>query len=234
MLEWLPETEQLLDELVDVDRSIDLEVLVGRMGEVAQRIVPDLVGMSLGLVQEGITLTLVATDSDAAGLDAVQYLDDEGPCVAASATGDDIDVNMADLLDEDRWALYARASAAQGVASSLSMPLVQGGRAYGGINLYASSVDAFTGHHEELAEALGASVAFAVTNADLSFSTRRQAQQAPARMRERFDVDTAVGMLIAKFQENPEAARERLRAAAARAGIPEALVARVLILLQDD
>ena len=232
-MEPLPETQQALDEFVAVDGSVDLEGLVGRLGQRAQRVVPELVGLSLGLVREGITLTLVATDSDAAGLDAVQYLDEEGPCVAASSTRDDIDVNMADLLDEDRWALYARASAAKGVASSLSMPLVREGRVYGGINLYASSADAFSGHHEELAQALGASVAFAVTNADLSFSTRRQAQQAPARMRERIDVDTAVGMLIAKFQENPEAARDRLRAAAARAGIPEALVARVLILLQN-
>ena len=42
-----------------------------------------------------------------------------------------------DLFDEERWQLYAQASSAVGIASSLSMPLEKDGEMTGGINLYA-------------------------------------------------------------------------------------------------
>jgi len=164
----------------------------------------------------------------------MQYLDG-GPCVAvAQEDRDRIDVDsIDDLMNEDRWSLFARASAAAGVQSTLSMPLLRGALVIGGINLYASAPDAFEGHHEELADALGASAATAVTNADLSFSTRERAVQAPADLIARQAVEMAVGLLAARYGEDSSAARTRLRAAAAGAGIDEALVAQVLLIVHN-
>jgi hypothetical protein len=78
--------------------------------------------------------------------------------------------------------------------------VVEDGLVVGGINLYASEPDAFSGHHDALADALGASAGGAVADGDLSFLTRRMAQQAPTLSRENRDVEVAVGLLAALHQ----------------------------------
>jgi AmiR/NasT family two-component response regulator len=103
----------------------------------------------------------------------------------------------------------------------------------GGINLYAATPDAFAGHHDQLADALGASARSAVADADLSFVTRRTAEQAPTLMRDSRDVEIAVGLLAARYGESIEEAQERLRTAADRATVPMATVARVLVALHQ-
>ena len=142
--------------------------------------------------------------------------------------------DVVDLLDEDRWALFARASSTAGVASSLSLPVLTNDRVVGGINLYASSSEAFTGHHRDLASALGATATGAVTNADLTFETRRRAERAPGRLQDQRHVDVAIGILAARLGLDVEPARARLRDAAVRAGITEPQAALVLISVHQD
>jgi GAF domain-containing protein len=229
-VEPLPETAQALAELVSFDEP-EVDELLQELGERARTIVPDLVGLSLGLTAEGLTFTLVASGSAAAALDAAQYLDG-GPCVEVNEGGSDaLEVAINDPLDEERWGLYARMGAAVGVASSLSLPLVREGHRVGGVNLYAATEGAFAGHHEELARLMGTTAAEAVSNADLSFSTRLEAAATPARLRDRTAIDTAVGLLAALRGSDVETARRHLTQTAARAGLSEVLVARVLVLV---
>jgi len=198
------------------------------LGRRATRVVPECVGLSLALLRYGLTFTLAATSTDIAGLDSVQYLDG-GPCVQAAHESHEIDLDHGDLLDETRWQMYARASAAAGVRSSLALPLLDsGGTITGTVNLYASTDDAFGGHARRLAEALGASAAKAVTNADLSFSTRLEAAAAPGRLADQNDVDVALGIIAATQHVDITTARERLRQAASRAGITELQAARAV------
>ena len=70
----------------------------------------------------------------------------------------------------------------------------------------------------------------AVTNADLSFSTRLDAAAAPQQMRDRIEIETATGLLAARSGTDLEVAQRLLREAAVRAGVPVVLVARVLVL----
>ena len=229
-MEPLPETRAALGELVSFDGP-DVDELLDRLGEKARAIVPQLVGLSLGLTSEGLTFTLVASGSAVAALDAAQYLDG-GPCVEVTEGRSDVlEAATDDPLDEERWGLYARLGAAAGVASSLSLPVYQDGRRVGGVNLYASTVDAFAGRHDELARLMGAAVEESVSNADLSFSTRLEAAAAPARLRDRAAIDTAVGLLAAVRRMDLDAARRQLREAAARAGLSEVLVARVVVVV---
>jgi ribosomal protein L17 len=97
------------------------------------------------------------------------------------------------------------------------------------VNLYAATADAFTGLHEALAAALGGSAESVITNADLGFSTLDKARQAPAVLRDQTRVETAVGILAARYREDVEAARTRLLHAAQRANVDPVVVARVLI-----
>lgn len=231
-MEPLKETEEALAEFMEPDES-DLGEVLAELGRRTSAIVPECVGLSLCLVHERLTFTLVASGEEIAEVDAVQYVDG-GPCVwedpqRGDATAEGVVMN--DLLDEQRWTMFARASAAVGIASSLSLTLTTKDGVVGGINLYASTVDAFTGHHHELERALGATAGSAVRDADLTFATRQDAVDAPEQLRDQRHIDVAVGMLAARYGVSIDEARARLASAATRAGLSEANVARLLVLL---
>lgn len=129
-MEPLPETQRVLDELADYGNAgLGATLLV--MGKRAKEIVPECVGLSLARIDDGITFTLIASDDEAAVLDAVQHLDG-GPCVEAVDQAELVAAHPTDVLDETSWQMYAQATAAAGVASSLSLPLIRDGRVVGG------------------------------------------------------------------------------------------------------
>jgi transcriptional regulator with GAF, ATPase, and Fis domain len=225
-VEPLPETDEALDEYLEEDDSDLREVLV-ELGRAAVTIVPSCVGLSLGLVRDGLTFTLVATSREIAAIDAAQYLDG-GPCVAVATGSPALDTNMSDLLDEACWTTFALASAAKGVMSTLSLPVEHNREVTGGINLYAAVPDAFRGKSEALAAALGASAQGAVSNADLGFTTRALAVQTPSLLAEKREVDVAIGRSAAWEGIDVDTARARLESAAARAGISMVEAAEVL------
>ena len=59
-MEPLPETEEALDEYLEEDDS-DLRAVLMELGRRAVELVPSCVGLSLGMVKDGLTFTLVAT-----------------------------------------------------------------------------------------------------------------------------------------------------------------------------
>jgi GAF domain-containing protein len=226
-VEPIPETRAALDKLMS-EGDTQLGVAILRMARRVEHLVPDCIGLSLALFNHGLTFTLESSTDDAAALDAVQYLDG-GPCVASAHEAQDVDVDEARLFDEQRWQMYAQASAAAGVRSSLTLPVLgSGGVAIGTVNMYAATPDAFDGLHDVLAEAVGSTALQAVSNADLSFSTRLVAAEAPNRLGDQSDIDVALGVISEVQRVDLAAARERLRQAAARAGISEGQTARAI------
>lgn len=193
---------------------------------------PGLVGASLAFREQGLTFTLVATDDEIAALDAIQYVS-SGPCVDAIDLGHGI-ATPDGLLSEQRWQDFARASASAGVRSTLTLPVLAGEVVVSTVNLYGAADDSFTDRHEALADVFGAWAPGAVANADLSFATRRVAEQAPTLLRERVAVDTATGILAARRGLSVDEARAQLHDAAQRAGVPVHKLARVLIGLHHD
>ena len=113
-----------------------------------QDLVPDCRD-ELAILEETV-VRLVATDAEIAVLDSMQYLADGrlgSGARAAAGRG-----NGAEVLDEEEWRIFALASAASAVASTLTMPIVTNGQVVGSVNLYAGSGLAFTDVHEQLAE----------------------------------------------------------------------------------
>ncbi|MEO5853155.1 MAG: hypothetical protein ABIQ15_11650 [Nocardioides sp.] len=100
------------------------------------------------------------------------------------------------------------------------------------LSLYASTADAFSGHHEELGRALGALAAGVVTNADLGFDSRRRAAEAPGILRDQQLTDVAVGILAAGEDGDLGVGMARLTDAAARAGVTVARAAQMFIVAQ--
>lgn len=225
-MEPIPPTSKVLHELIGRG-DVDLPVTLLRMGRLAKGIVPECVGLSLALLEDGLTFTLVASAEEVSAWDAVQYLDG-GPCVDAAHEDRIVEAGQSDVLAEDKWRLYAQATAAAGVASSLTLPILRAGRVFGTVNLYAAAPRAFEGHHGDLADALMGSAENAVTNADLSFSTRLEAAEAPSRLADEDDIGIALGIIAASQEVDIPIAKERLREAAARAGITEGQAARAI------
>jgi GAF domain-containing protein len=226
LVEPIPETARAFSEMLRYGDG-ELAAVVLSMGRRVRQLVPECIGLSVSLVEDGVTFTLVSSSAEVAAIDAVQYIDG-GPCVDAIKEADVLEAQQPDVLDEGRWLMYAKVTAAAGVLSSLSLPIESGGEIVGGINLYASTADAFTGLHDRIAEELGAQAEGAVTNADLEFRSRQAAVEAPTRLADRQEVEVAVGILAAGQDVDIETARARLEAAAARAGISVLQAARAV------
>lgn len=232
-MEPLPETVAALDEL-DAPSAEDLLVRLGRLAARAQELVPDLVGVSVcPFEQEGLTFTFVASTEAASVLDGVQYLAG-GPCVEGAEDAVVHEFHEDDVLDEDRWGLFAQATAAHGVRSTLTLPVGDEDQVLGTVNLYAGGTASFAGHHDELATLFGAWAGGVVTNADLSFSSREEARAAPGRVREQLVVEVAVGILAAELDVDVDAAEARLHEAAARAGVSVGRLARAVVHARDQ
>jgi GAF domain-containing protein len=235
-LEPLPETRQALLDLGRFSER-DLTAELVHQGELVEEVVPNLVGMSLALVRDGLTFTIAATSTRLTLLDAIQYAFG-GPCVDAALqdelvwSGD----SEAGLLDEQRWTHFARASAAHGVLSTLSLPIHTDGRVVAGVNLYAATPNAFAGREDRLGALLGAWAPGAVHNADLAFSTRDAAREAPRVLHDSSTLDQATGVVVSARGVDQVEARRIIADAARRAGQDELTVARELIrpYLGDD
>lgn len=213
-MEPIPETVAAVNELGSAELLEDLVRLANR----GKEIVPDLVGVSIARIDQGLTFTLVASAEEIAVLDAIQYAAG-GPCVDSARSEEVRHFDNRDVLDETRWQLFALATAARTVCSTLTLPVMRRGSVIGTVNLYGASRRAFVGQHDELAQIFGAWAAGAVANADLSFTTRNDARAAPRRVRDRVVVEMAIGILAAQLDGDVDAAEDRLRDAAARAGV---------------
>jgi GAF domain-containing protein len=196
-----------------------LEDWISAASRAVRRIAPDCIAMSVTVLHQDVTFTLASDGLGAALLDAVQYLDG-GPCEEAVHEAEGKATRGAQT-EESRWQLFAAAEAFAGVASSLSLPLMEGSEVVGGVNLYGATRDAFDGVQEDLAAALGAWAGGAVTNADLDFSTRVRAAAAPKRLQEQSDIDIAAGIVAQTQDIDAAQARARLHHAAARAGVSD-------------
>ena len=227
-MEPLPEVRAEADRLAALT-GVDLMTGLAILSDAAEAIVPSIVGVSLTVVLDDEPFTVTATSGAVAALDASQYLAG-GPCVDATSHGGEVLVD--DVLDEQRWQLYAGAASASGVRASLSLPLGgAGGRTPGAINLYASEPHAFAGHEAVLAEAFQTPADEFVANADLSFRTREAARRLPEQLEEKAKVDEAVDRLSAMLGWDRDVARQRLRTAASQASTPVGAVADLVVAL---
>jgi GAF domain-containing protein len=209
-MEPIPETVEAIDEYGPFGpEGVDLIADLRERGRRLRDLVPDCIGFSIESRAHGVTFTLVADDEDRAVLDAVHN----------STDGSAGEEQYLELLDEDSWQLSGRASAAQGVRSTLTLPIVTDQRVAGSVNLYGSSGRAFTGHHLDLAALFDAWAPGAVTNADLSFTTLEEARRAPQVLKDEVVVHVAVGIVAVHEGLDVQAAERALREASVRAGV---------------
>jgi hypothetical protein len=228
-VEPTPPTSESL-EFLDRRGDSHLRGELVRTADQITALVPELVGVSLTKLFDDTSITLVASTPGVLRMDAVQYVDG-GPCVDSVKLGDVVSVNDSDPLSEEKWSLFAKASAAYGVFSSLSLPLVKNGEIVGSANLYASVADAFDDHIDQIADLVGAWAPGSVKDADLSFSRRRDAVDTSAVLGRRDDLIEHAVVIVQRLKSVTEKrARELLLQSARRAGVRESEVARTIVL----
>ena len=230
-MEPIPETVEALRDLTRHGDTAVAGALL-RLSREVERVVPEIMGLSLSFLEENLTFTMAATAGTVAELDAMQYLAG-GPCDETLHSGQVNQHRADDPADEERWRLFGEATAAAGVCSTLSLPILRNDVVVASVNLYAATADAFDGHHDDLALVCGASAEAATTNADLDFTTRFEAAEAPERIRAERLVDQAIGVMMSRFVLDAGHAETRLRNAARRAGISDAQMARAILELMN-
>lgn len=132
-------------------------------------------------------------------------------------------------ISERDWQDFARAAAAGGIGSTLSLPILEGERVIGTVNLYAASPEAFTGRHNALAVIFDAWAPGAMTNADLTFATRETARHAPQKLRDDSRIQMAAGVIAFRAELPVDEAHHLLTEAARRAGVAAADLAEIII-----
>jgi GAF domain-containing protein len=206
-----------------------LPEMLAESGRRVRQIVPAIWGMSVTLNDGDLTFTLVASSPEVAALDGVQYVAG-GPCVAAAQDEREVGIEETDSpMVEHDWQLFAAASAAAGVRSTLSFPLRFREEVIGGVNLYASAENAFSGREAELAAVFGTWAVEGVSNADMTFASRDRAEHGPTRIAEQSEIDIAVGVLMGGRGLGQQEARAELQEAARRASIDELAIARAIL-----
>jgi len=171
-------------------------------------------GVSCGITMRRGTqpLTVASSDARARALDEVQYGLGQGPCLQTLDTGKI--VSVPDMYEERRWDGYPAHALANGIGSSLSLPMSTGQGTGGALNLYASDARSFE-HGADVARA----TAFAAQGSAVLGVALRQAEQSEltAQLREaltsRSTIDQAIGIIMGQQRCDATQAFVFLRAA---------------------
>jgi GAF domain-containing protein len=181
------------------------EVAVLAAGTVAK-------GLSCGITlqPDGHPMTVASSDTRANQVDEIQYEIHEGPCLHAMVTGDLVVVT--DTIGMERWGGFSARAAANGIRSSLSVPLVADGIS-GALNLYAPVADSFGDAEIGRAQLFAASASAALALASRQSTAAALTGQLREALASRAVIDQALGIVMAQERCNSRQAFAILRTA---------------------
>ncbi|MDG4807557.1 GAF and ANTAR domain-containing protein [Micromonospora sp. WMMD1120] len=183
----------------------NLDEVLRRVAELARRVLPTEVEVSVTLLRGDAGHTAVFTDDLARELDERQYTQGRGPCLDASRSGDV--VSVPDLAIEDRWPDWAAGGVRAGVRSSASIGLPIQDAVVGALNVYARTPHALDDHDTiGVLQTFAAYAAVALANAHLYDSTATLARQMQDAMATRAVIEQAKGILMAERRCTPDRA----------------------------
>jgi GAF domain-containing protein len=207
----------------DLLRDLSRVVLVGRtlddvlteLTSIAVRGIPGAEATSITLVRDDKAFTAAYSGEMALAADELQYEEGAGPCLDAGRGG--VILRVDDMRSEQRWPHYVPRVAAQGVRSSLSIPLPYQDTTIGALNNYSTVPSAFAAPESiEAALDVAEVVAVAVGNASAHAELSEQAGHMRRAMESRAVIEQAKGVLMAQRHIDADQAFEVLRAASQR------------------
>lgn len=195
--QWLLETDSLEDFLQTLaDAALELSRAEGA---------------GLTLERDGRPITVVSAGPAAPKLDEKQYGQDDGPCLQALRTGEEIAVP--DMLDESRWGDYPAYAVSCGIRSSFSLPIAPHTHTAGALNLYAGPPDAFLQTDLTALRSLAAQATGGVALAQRISDAQEFADQLKTAMQSRSVIDQALGVIMGQRRCTAEVAFDILRSA---------------------
>ncbi|MGV9251168.1 GAF and ANTAR domain-containing protein [Streptomyces sp. NPDC003697] len=193
------------------------EEFLQALADSALELTPTAHGAGITVEQEHRPVTVVSAGAQSRDLDEAQYGQDDGPCLTALRTGEE--VLVPDMLGEHRWGPYPAYAASCGTLSSLSLPIAARTHTAGALNLYSPKADGFAdaglGDLRELAAQASGAIAVAQRLAD----TRQYAADLQEAMRSRSVIDQAIGVIMGQQRCPADEAFGLLRAASQRRNV---------------
>ena len=209
----MDELLRALSRVVFADRT--LEEVLAEITDIARRNIPGTESTSITLIRGDRGFTAAHSGEMSLVADELQYAHGYGPCLDAGRGN--VVLRVDDMRTETRWPDYAAKVQAEGVRSSLSVPLPYQGASIGALNNYSTEPAAFA-TPESLAAALEVAevIAVAVFNADAHAQLGDQARNMRLAMDSRAVIEQAKGVLMAQRHIDADQAFDVLREASQR------------------
>lgn len=165
---------------------------------------------SITLLRDGRRETAASSDDIATVADEAQYTEQQGPCLLALASGEEVVID--DLSTEQRFGNYPGKAEALGLRSVVALPMMPGNDAtLGALNLYAAEPGVFTDGTLTRARALASAAAGAVEVARRIVEQAQLNQDLRAAMASRRVIDQALGITMALERCDADTAFAHLR-----------------------
>ena len=191
-----------------------LKETLERVAHLAQQAIPaaDFTGMTM--LVEGRARTAVFTDETAAEIDSAQYETGIGPCLDAFRHGEIFRID--DTEKDERWRPFSEAAAANGVRSTLSLPLVANHEGFGALNFYSRTANGFCEDDAEVGMQFATQAAIVLANAQAYWDAHQLSQDLATAMKSRATIEQAKGVLMGAQRCSPDEAFQILVRASQR------------------
>jgi GAF domain-containing protein len=175
-----------------------------QIAAITLQVIPELVDVSITLIEDERPRTVVFTGPLAMELDERQYTDGCGPCTDAAVTGATIVVDTTST--HSSYPGFARAAARRGITSTLSvgLPIPQG--TAGALNMYSGADQPISENSIAAAEEFAGYAAVAISNAALYHAATDTALQMSAALQSRAVIDQAKGIIMGQQRCTPDEA----------------------------
>jgi GAF domain-containing protein len=182
-----------------------LGLVLTRVAQLAQVLVPGVDDASITLIQAGRPSTVAFAGKLAAVLDERQYEDGFGPCTDAAVTGQIIMVE--DTARGDLYPGFSREAHRAGIHHSLSVGMTTVQDVAGALNLYgAGPAGPFDQDARDIATAFAGYAGVAVLNAATHAGALAQIEQMKQAMTSRAGIEQAKGILMNQRRCTPDEA----------------------------
>ncbi|MCW2528032.1 MAG: hypothetical protein JWM76_2892 [Pseudonocardiales bacterium] len=189
--------------------------------------IPGADGVGLTLLEPGRPDTIVASTEFVSLVDAIQYGLGQGPCITAAAHRRT--VHSGALEVDGNWPEFGPQTAALGVHSVLSLPLIVDDTVVGAMNVYGHVRNAFTERAMRLGELFSVPAAVSVHNAQALFQARRLSDEMKTAMSSRSIIDQALGVVMSRTGSSEEDAFNGLRSRSQSQQVKISVLAQQLV-----
>lgn len=159
---------------------------------------------------------LAASDERARFVELLQSHVLQGPCLDCIHAN--TIVGSADLVEDERWPLFAAASAAQGFRAVHAFPLRLVDKAVGSVNVLFAVPTVLSDAELRAGQALADLAVLGLTQERDERRIERLAERTVAALNDRVHVSQAVGILAVAADTDPDSARAYLAAYSVRTG----------------